>query len=342
MWTTKKILAAVAVLLILLVIVCFGISQNLQNLREKNITATQAARKAVEAHDLEAFKKYVDTENLIDLAAKEILPAQINSTLDPTTYSTDAIQTRYDNELKPDFVKSARAALEEYITTGDITFPDKPTDTQKFFKESGLASCEIKSITKPKLEGHVQYSTVIFYNTKMKFNFELELELTDSADGNWRITNAKGFENYYNNYRRALRHKLDSLNVPIVRQMDETFLIKSFTAQINDGDEYGFSETLNIAIKADVKSDKPLSKVIGNVILGGKNDRESFAPFEIDMTNQSQGVQTFNVTKTLNPFIPTDSKAMKHGFRKKDIHIVVTEIIFADGTSLKQLDHLPE
>ena len=60
------------------------------------------------------------------------------------------------------------------------------------------------------------------------------------------------------------------------------------------------------------------------------------------MSNRPQGVQTFDVTKTLNPFVRADSNAMKHGFRKKDIHIEVTEVIFADGTNLKQYEQLPD
>lgn len=339
--TNKKILAAVAVVLLLIAALGVGIYSNIQQLMNRPGTATQEARKALEARDLEKFKQYVDTDALIDLAAEQILTAQINSTLAPTAYSMDELQTRYENQLKPDFVKSARAALDEYITTGKVTYPATLTAAQKFFKDSGVDSCELKSITKPRLEGHAQYSTAIFYNPKMKFSFELELELRDDAGGNWQVVSAKGFKDYYAAYRRALRKKLDSLNAPIGRQMDEIFLVKSFRAQHTGGDEYGFSQTLNIAIKADVKSDKPLAKVVGKITIV-KGGQESVAPFEIDMTNQPQGLQTFNVTKTLNPFVRTDVDAMKHGLRIKDIQIEVTEIIFADGTNLKQLDHLPE
>ena len=338
---TKKILAAVAVLLLLLIALGIGIYGNVQQLMNRPVSATKAARQAIEAHDLDAFKQYVDIDAIIDQAAEQILTAQINSTLAPTAYSMDELQTRYENQLKPDFVKSARAALDEYITTGKVTYPATLTNAQKFLKDSGAASCELKSITKPRLEGHAQYSTAIFYNAQMKFSFELELELRDDAGGNWQIVSAKGFDNYYAAYRRALRKKLDSLNAPIGRQMDEIFLVKSFRAQNIGGDEYGFSQTLNIAIKADVKSDKPLAKVIGKITLG-KGEQESVAPFEIDMTNQPQGLQTFNISKTLNPFVRTDVDAMKHGLKKSDIHIEVTEIVFADGTNLKQLDSLPE
>lgn len=337
---TKKILAAIAVLLIVIVALCFGISQNLHQLINRNLTATQAARNAIEAHDLAAFKKFVDTDALIEQAAEEILSEHINSTLSPTAYSTAALKQRYE-ELKPDFISSARAAVDEYISTGKVTFPAELTDAQKFLKKTDVAACEIKSITKPHPEGDAQTSTVIIYNPTLDFNFELELELEHDADGNWRITDAKGFDSYYHGYQRALRRKLNSLNIPIVQQLDEIFKVESFRAGVTGGDEYGFSETLEIALKVDVKSDKPLVQVIGNVILG-KGDRESYSPFAIDMTGQPQGVQTFTVTKTLNPFVRTDADAMKHGLKANELRVEVTEIIFADGTNLKQLDQLPE
>lgn len=337
---TKKILAAVAVLLILTVAVGYLAFNNWQQLKNRSGNPAIIARRAVEARDLETFNKYVDTDALIDLAATQILTEQINSTLAPTAYSMDELQNRYE-QLKPDFVNSARAAMEEYISTGKVTYPKNLTDAQKFLKDSGAASCEIKSITKPQKDGNSQIVTVMFYNPQMKFNFELELELEPAEEINWRIAGVKGLENYYSGYRRALRRKLDSLNAPIIRKLDSIFKIKSFTVKNGGGDEYGFTQTLNIEIKADVKSDKTLAKVIGNIIIG-KDERESFAPFTIDMIDNEQGVQTFNLTKTLNPFMRADADAMKHGLNKKDIHIEVTEIIFADGTSLKQLDRLPE
>ena len=338
---TKKILAAVAVLLILAVAVGVAAFQNWQELKKRSDNPAVVARHAVEAHDLETFKKAVDLDALIEQAAEEILTEQINSTLAPTAYSMDELQRRYE-KLKPDFVNSARAAAEEYISTGKVTFPKNLTDAQKFLKESGAASCEIRSISKPQKDGNERVVTVMLYNSQMKFSFELELKLEPVEENDWRITDAKGFENFYIGYRRALKKKLDSLNLPIGRKMDEIFKVKSFTIKNEGGDEYGFSQTLDISIKADVKSDKPLAKIVGLVTLRGKDDRQSFAPFEIDMTEVAQGVQTFNVMKTLNPFVQADADAMKHGFKKNDIQIEVTEIIFSDGTNLKLLDCLPD
>jgi len=337
----QKILAAIAVLLIMTVAVGVAAYHNWQQLKNRSGNPAIIARQAVEAHDLETFNKCVDLDKLIDIAAEEILTEQINSTLAPTAYSMDELQNRYD-KLKPDFVSSARALAIEYILTGKTTFPKALTEAQAFLKKTGAASCEIKSVTKPQRDGNDKIVTVMIYNPHMKFSFELELMLEPVDDVNWRITAAKGFGDYYSGYRRMLRRKLDSLNAPIAREMDSIFKVKSFSLKNTGGDEYGFSQTLNVMIKADVKSDKPLAKILGNVILHDKNDRESFTPFAIDMTNAAQGLRTFNVTKTLNPFIRADVDAMKHGLRKKDIHIEITEIIFADGTNLKLLDSLPD
>ena len=337
---TKKIIALVAVLLILTVAVGFGVYHNVQQLQKRSANPVVVAGQAVEAHDLETFKKHVDLDALIKNAAEEILSAQINSTLTPTAYSMDELQRRYDR-LEPDFINAAKSAAEEYISTGKVTFPAKLTDAQKFLKNSGVTSCQIRSISKPQKDGNDKVVTVMLYNQNMKFSFEVELLLEADAEDNWRVTGAKGFESYYNGWRSALRRKLNSLNAPISREMDEVFHVKSFSVKNSGGDEYGFSQTLDIVIKADVHFDKPLAKVIGNVIIG-KGDRESFTPFALDMTDAAQGLQLFDVTKTLNPFVRADSDAMKHGLKINDIKVEVTEIIFADGTNLKLLDALPE
>ncbi|MBR7024744.1 MAG: hypothetical protein IKI08_01885 [Selenomonadaceae bacterium] len=337
---TKKILAAGVVLLIVTIAVGFAAYQSYRQLKNRGGNPAVIARHAIEARELETFKKCIDVDKLLERAAEEILTEQINSTLAPTAYSMDELQQRYD-KLKPDFVTSGRAALEEYISTGKVTFPKNLTDAQKFFKESGITSCQIKSISKPQKDGSSRIVTAIFYNSYMKFNFEIELELEPFGENDWRIKDAKGFESYYSGYRRSLKRKLNSLNAPIGHKMDEIFKVKSFIVENAGGDEYGFSQTLNLAIKADVHFDKPLAKVIGNVVLD-RGDRESIAPFAIDISRAEQGTQIFNLTKTLNPFVRADADAMKHGFKKKDIHIEVTEIIFADGTNLKLLDKLPE
>ena len=326
---TKKFLAVIVVVAVAIVALGIGIHHNLQQMAARNFSATAAARQGVQDHDIAQVNRYVDIDALIEQAAAEILSAQINATLAPTAYSMDALQIRYE-ELKPDFVSAARSAVDEYISDGKITFPANPTEAQKFFRDSGLSSCEIVSITKPHHEGNIQTSTVIVHNAKMNFNFELELELEADAEGNWRVTKATGFDGYYSGYRRALRRKLDSLNAPIAAQMDEIFVVKSFKAKMSEGDEYGFSQTLEILLRADVKSAKPLDKIIGTVTIG-KEERESIAPFAIDMTGRAQGEQSFAVTKTLNPFIRADVDAMKHGLKPNDIHIEVTERSFRSG-----------
>ena len=335
---TKNFFAAIGFFFIFMGVIGIGVHQNLQRIPSQPIHAIKAARDALDEHDLETFKKYVDTDAIIETAAKEILTAQINSEINPTAYSMDEIKNRYETQLKPDFINTARAALDEYILTGKVNF----TDAQNFFAKSGVTSCEIKSFSKPHLVGNEMISAIIFYNAQMKFSFELEVELEPNEKVGWRIVSAKGFDDYYNGYRSALRRKLNSLNMPIARKMDEIFKVKSFKVSSSEGDEYGFSKTLNISLKAEVYSEKTLSKIIGNVILVGKDGKENFSPFVIDMIEATQGIQTFEVTKTLNPFVRADVDAMKHGLRKKDLHVEVTEIIFEDGSNLKLLDQLPD
>ena len=64
-------------------------------------------------------------------------------------------------------------------------------------------------------------------------------------------------------------------------------------------------------------------------------------PFSIDVAGSEQGVQTFEVDKVLNPFVREDANVMRHGLKRSALHIEITQIDFADGTTLKQLIELP-
>ncbi|MCR5833398.1 MAG: hypothetical protein K6G55_01910 [Selenomonadaceae bacterium] len=336
----QKIAAIIAVSVLLLIVVFMVIFFAVKSFVGNNASTPLIVRNAIANHDLATFNHYVDAEELIDRAAEEILTAHINSNIDPTAYSMDELKHRYE-ELYPDFIASAETALKQYMSTGKITVPENPTASQKFFAKTGLDTCNIVDMAKPVTDGDKQFAKVNFYNPTLQFGFDIRFEMEQISGGEWKIISATGFDNYYKGYQRARKKKLDSLNAPIMRQIDSVFAVKDFKVEVVGTDAYGFSETLELTVDAEVKSDKPLGKVIGNVILGnGKG--ESKTPFTIDMTNRAQGSQSFVVNKTLNPFVRADSNAMKHGLKKSDLRIEVTEIIFADGNSIKILNELPE
>lgn len=297
-------------------------------------------RQAISKHDAENFYKLVDVDAVLEDAAEEILTAQINSNVDALAYSTQDFMNQYEN-LKPEFINAAKIYLDEYIKTGKINFQPPLNSAQKFFKDSAVTTCTIKSFSKPKFEGDEAHATVDFYNEGMNFYFALELTL-EKVDKTWKVTGVKGFESYLAGFNRALRKKLENLNAPIRAEIKDIFSVKGFGAAIDEGDEYGFSKTLKLTFKADLKFDKPLSKIVGNIVIDGKDGREGLTPFSIDMVGREQGVQTFDIDKVLNPFVREDADVMKHGLRKDHLHIEITQIEFADGSTLKEFIELPE
>ena len=297
-------------------------------------------RQAISNHNKEKFYEILEVDAVLDSAAKEILTAQINSTVDALAYSTQDYVKTYEN-LKPDFVTSAKNYLDEYISTGKIIFNEPLTPAQKFFKSSAVDSCTIKNFSKPKTQNNETHAKINFYNSKLNFYFEIDVTL-EKVDKTWKIINATGFEEYYLEYKRALKKELEKLNAPIRDKISEIYKFKGFSAAISEGDEYGFSQTLKLTIRADIQSDKPISRIIGNIIIAGKDDREGITPFSIDMIGRGNGVQDFNVDKTLNPFVREDVEVMRHGLRKDNLHFEITQIDFIDGTTLKEFTELPE
>ena len=310
------------------------------NLGGRSTNPIKILRQAISNHDKEKIYKIVDVDKVLDSAAEEILIAQINSNVDALAYSTQDYVKVYEN-LKPDFVNSAKNYLNEYIDTGKIIFNEPLTPAQKFFKSSAVDSCTIKNFSKVKTENNETHAKINFYNAKLNFYFEIDVTF-EKVENSWKIINATGFEGYFSEYRRAMRKNLEKLNAPIRDKIAEMFKLKGFSAAIAEGDEYGFSQTLKLTIRADIQSDKPISRIAGNIIIAGKEDREGITPFSLDMSGRENGVQDFYVDKTLNPFVREDVEVMRHGLRKDMIHFEVTQIDFADGTTLKEYTELPD
>ena len=297
-------------------------------------------RQSISKHDIENFYKLVDVDAVLNNAAEEILTAQINSNVDALAYSTQDFVNKYEN-LKPEFLNAAHIYLDEYIKTGKINFQPPFNPAQKFFKDSAVANCAIKSFSKLKIEGDEAHSTVDFYNAGMNFYFALELTLK-KVDKNWKVTSVKGFDSFLSGYNRALRKQLENLNAPIRADIKDIASVKGFSASVTEGDEYGFSKTLKIKFKANIKADKPLSKIVGNILIDGKDDRVGITPFSIDTVGSEAGEQIFEIEKVLNPFVREDADVMRHGLRKNNLHIEITQIEFADGSTLKEFDELPD
>ena len=334
----KKWLIILPILIILIVI---GIFIGYSQIKNTPKSILKNVRNTISSHNVEEFHKLVDIDKILDHAADEILTEKMNE--DTTAYSVHQVSEVYNNQVKPDFLNVTKNAVEEYIKTGKVTFPNPlQTDAQRWLKHSEINSYVIESMSKPVFTGNSATAVVYFKNTDLKFTFELELDLEKADKKTWKIVGVKGFEEYNKLLKHALDKKLDRLNIPIRDKMDDIIKIQELNARIGEGDEYGFSQTLKIAMKADVKSDKPLSKIMGRILVDDGEERENSAPFTIDMAYHPQGLQTFNVDKVLNPFVRGDVNIMKRGMRRSQLRAEIDEIIFLDGTNLKVMDKLPD
>ena len=326
--------------IILLIALGVGAFRAYRQIQTTPSSSIKMIRDAISSHDAVTFNNLFDVDAVLNMAAEEILTAQINSEINSTTYSAQDLANVYETK-KADFLPSAKNAIENYVSSGKINFPDNPTPTQKWLKDSEVVHCSIKNISKVVVNDGKARTEIEFYNSDLRFSFELKVTLEKIDEKNWRVIEVKGFDNYLAGLNRALKKKLESLNAPIREEISDVFVIKGFDAKVVEGDEYGFSKTMKLTIKADVKTQKPLAKIIGQIIIEGRNGSEGITPFEIDMAYKPTGVQNFTVDKILNPFVREDADAMKHGLRKSDLHIEITEVVYRDGSTLKQLDELP-
>lgn len=338
-----RMLVIIVVPLVLVALVAMGVGswQAMQKVQTLPTYSIKVIGDAAANHDAETFYKHVDADKILEVAAEEILTAKINDELNSTIYSTLELSNTYEN-LREDFINSAKLALNDYILTGKINLPADSTEMQTWLKKSGFESCYVKNYSTPTVSDGVANMKIYFHNAEMSFSFEVEVTLERIGENEWRVVDAKGFDGYYLGVKRGLQMKLASLNAPIQDKIAETFIVKKFRTEIGEGDEYGFSKTLKIFLDADFMSEKPVDRIRGKVIIDGRDGNKGVTPFAIEITDETSGLQTFEINKTLNPFVKQDSDAMKHGVRKSAIHIEITEIDYRDGTILKEYDKLPE
>ena len=337
----KKILIAAIAFVVILAAVGIGLFISYNQMKKLPANSFKTIRDAIAAHDAATFYKMVDIDAILNTAAEEILVEQLNQ--DTTAYSMQEVANTYNNELKPDFISVTKRAVDEYLTTGRVNLDAiAMTNTQRWLKRSSINSCEIIGISKPATMGQNGSALIMFNNSDLKFSFELELELERDEQNGWKVINAKGFNDYNKALKRALDKKLAALNAPIYSQLNEIVDVRELNARIGEGDEYGFSQMLKISMKADVKSKKPLARIVGKIIIGYNDDSANPAPFVIDMAYHPTGLQTFNIDKVLNPFVRADVDIMKHGLRRSALRAEIDEVDFLDGTVLKVLDQLPD
>ena len=331
----------IIILPVLIVAIAIGGLIGYAQIQKMPASTLKTIRDSINGRNVEEFHNLVDVDNILDHAADEILLEKMNE--DTAAYSVQQVAEVYNNQIKPDFINVTKQAIDEYIQSGKYTLPNPvQTDAQRWLKHAELKSCVIESMSRPVFTGDTATALVYFRNDALKFSFELELQLERADKKTWRIVGVKGFEDFNKSLKRALAKKLDSLNAPIHAQMDEIINIKEINAKIGEGDEYGFSQTLKIAMKAEVKSNRPLSKIIGKILVDDGEERENAAPFTIDMAYHPQGLQTFNIDKVLNPFVRGDVNIMKHGMRRSQLRAEIDEIVFLDGSNIKAMDKLPD
>lgn len=337
----KKILIIVVpIILIAITAMSVGSWQTMQKLHTLPAYSIKIIRDSVANRNAENFYRLVNTDKILRIAAEEIVTAKINDEVDALAYSTLELSENYET-LNQDFISASKIALENYFSTGKLNLSDD-TEMQKWLKKSGIESCYIKSYSEPTVIDGVAHVKVYFHNDEMNFTFEVEISMERIKESEWQVIDAKGFDGYYLGVKRGLQMKLASLNAPIQSKIAETFDVKKFSTEMTEGDEYGFSKMLKISLDADYFSDKPVEKIIGRVVIDGRDGNISTTPFEIEMTDEKSGLQTFEINKILNPFVKKDSDVMKRGLKKRELHIEITEIDYADGTILKEYDKLPD
>lgn len=329
----KKYLILIPIFLV--VVVGAGIFGAMQVQKSKPSYSIDHIRGAISNHDYATFSSFVDVDKIINHAADEILMQQLAE--DEVTTSMQELKSRFENQMKPEFIEAVKRATEEYVSTGRVSIPSNPNPTEKIIQQANVDSIHISRFGIQQADSGSAIARIVFADDELQTFFDLDAKLEKSGDG-WHITDVDGWKKCVADYKLALKYKLDRLNEPIRDQIKNSVEIKIASAKIGEGDEYGFSKDLTFDLKIKTLTNAPIEVVRGRVVIDVTDQPDVYAPFEI---YNPSGEQTIKITKVLSPFVKSEVTIMHHGIHSSDLSLETTQIVFADGSSLKLMEEIP-
>ena len=329
----KKYLILIPIFLV--VVVGAGIFGAMQVQKTKPSYSIDHIRNSIANHDYAAFSSYVDVDKIINHAADEILMQQLAE--DEVTTSMQELKSRFENQMKPEFIDVIKRATEEYVSTGRVSIPANPNSTEKILKQANIDTIHINRFGIQQADSGSAIARIVFADDDLQTFFDLDAKLEKSGDG-WHITDVDGWKKCVADYKLAIKYKLDRLNDPIRDQMKSAVEIKISSVKIDEGDEYGFSKNLHFDLKVRTQTNAPIETVRGRVVIDVADQPDVYAPFEI---YRPTGEQTIGINKVLSPFVKSEVEIMRKGIHSSDLSLEILQIDFSDGTSLQLLEEIP-
>ena len=322
---------------VVLVLVIGGIAGYSYYKRTPSYTLT-LIRESLEKHDWDAFSKHVDTENIIGIGYDALLEGALEAD-DGTDENIKKMAVGFAKTLKPGIVSALNEEVKEWVKTGKFQSSDSKenkksqVDADDLKNKFDVKDAKYKGIAYKKTEGDFAIVGITIADNQLGKDFTLDLKMRQLDDGTWQVMEISNLKEYFLEYDKACKEKLEKLNKPIQAELDSRVNITDVKASIVR-DDFGLSDFIQFKVAMTISSDTPIATINGNFYLKNSNGRKMKIPFTIN-TSGASGNKVYNVGKELNPFISQENELQKTGLKGVTITTQLTKLEYTDGTSLE-------
>lgn len=304
-------------------------------------------RDAVQKHDVDQVEAFVDWDTLLPKAFDDSLAA----------YENVSGEKLADNPLAMGFVQAMKpqvvSAMKQGVTT--LIRGDQEKDASKASQADQMAygmtknivhnPVTVKDVSTISKEGREALVAVKLQDKKLEGEYTVKLKMAQKDDGKWRIKEISNLADVLQTVDQLTKDKLAKLNAPIREQIDQAVTVENPTMTLRS-DHNPFFENKWIVYKRTLvnHTDKDIVYV-GTVINIKDQDGKIVRTKNYSYTKhtlKANGKVTIYGKDELNPFLSSEEKLSKEGLTGKTLEATITEIRYADGTSIKLLTEIPD
>jgi hypothetical protein len=300
---------------------------------------------SIQKHDWETFSKHVDSDQLLSSAYDGFVGYALDKANDDTI---KAFAGSFIVMMKPGVVKEMNNNLKRYVETGDAQGNHESKDkaveaADNLKKQTNFDRDEYKGIAYTKKNDNIAVVGLKIYDKQLTKEFIVDLKMRELSDGTWQVIEWSNAKECLEETDKAKEEKLAELNGPLQEKIDGAIAVQTSSGRIMAGDPFGISKKFNVSVNMDIKSDRAVSQIKGEIKVMDADNKELMKQA---INTNLEGASHKNITKVfsldLNPFMGNTKKILQANLKDLKIVCKITELEFADGDKVELLTQLPE
>ena len=304
------------------------------------IYALNAARQAMQQHDVAKFERYVDVNSVMGSAFEDIIKAESQINNDNLFSNPFAISILH--MLKPSVVELMRQEALDRIAA-------KPADSAKsadpvpdamkrnMERHIPLDKLTIKDLQLTKTDANGAVASLALHNAYLEKDFIAQLQMTVNDKGDWQIKKVDNLAQLIVQFDAAKKAKQAAANKTIMERLSKA--VQTYEARLriftDDNTAPEPQTMLSAVVTAKNMTKVPINRMYYDVLIFDGQDKQLYSYPEHFRGSIAPGQTVeLNTSKILNKMLPDDKRLMEQDINQEKCRIQITYIAFDDGNVL--------